>query len=184
MTQLGVTGDRRRFFNLRFLWIERRRSNRLAFVLFWSIIMYFFFKTFVVSVGIVEDISMHPTLPEGGYYLVNKYIYYFTPPDRGDIVVFQGDKDAPKDLVKRVIGLPGETIHIRFGHVYINGRALDEPYALGNTYPDLRPHLIEDGVYFVLGDNRPVSNDSRHFGAVPGKNIEGKIRPNELFPFR
>lgn len=183
MTQSGVSGDRRGFFNWRFLWTERRRSNRLAFILFWSILMYFFVKTFVVSVGIVEDISMDPTLAEGGYYLVNHYIYRFARPERGDIVVFQGT-ESPTELVKRVVGLPGETIRIRSGHVYINGRLLDEPYAVGGTYPDLGPHRIGENVYVVLGDNRPVSNDSRHFGAVPLKNIRGKIAPGVLFPFR
>ena len=183
MTQSGVSGDRRGFFNWRFLWIERRRSNRLAFILFWSILMYFFVKTFVVSVGIIEDISMDPTLPEGGYYLVNHYIYHVVRPERGDIVVFQAT-ESPPELVKRVIGLPGETIRIRSGHVYVNSRLLDEPYAVGGTYPDLGPHRIEDGVYFVLGDNRMVSNDSRHFGAVPLKNIRGKMAPGVLFPFR
>jgi signal peptidase I len=183
MTQSGVSGDKRGFFNWQFLWIERRRSNRLAFILFWSILMYLFVKTFVMSVGIIEDISMDPTLAEGGYYLVNNYIYRFVRPERGDIVVFQETESSP-ELVKRVISLPGETIRIRSGHVYINGRLLDEPYAVGNTYPDLGPHRIGEDVYFVLGDNRPVSNDSRHFGAVPLKNIRGKIKPGALFPFR
>lgn len=184
MRQSGVTGDRRRFFNWRFLWTERRRANRLAFILFWSILMYLFVRTFVMSVGVVDDISMLPTLPEGGYYLVNKYIYYFAPPERGDIVVLRGSESGPEELVKRVIGLPGETISIRSDHVYINGRSLDEPYAAGGTYPDLGPKRIAEDAYFVLGDNRPVSNDSRHFGAVPWENIRGKIAPKEVFPFR
>lgn len=179
-----MTGDRRSFFAWRFLWIERRRANRLAFILFWSILMYLFVKTFVVSVGVVDDISMLPTLPEGGYYLVNRYIYHFAPPRRGDIVVLRGIEPVTEELVKRVIGLPGETISIRSDHVYINGRWLDEPYAVGGTHPDLGPHRIAEDAYFVLGDNRAVSNDSRHFGAVPRENIRGKIVPKDLFPFR
>jgi signal peptidase I len=184
MPESGITEKRRRFFSRRFLWTERRRVNRLAFVFFWSILMYFFFKFFVVSVGIVDDVSMQPTLPEGAYYLVNRYIYHFVPPERGDIVVFRG-RESPSDaLVKRVVGLPGETVSIRSGQVYINGRPMVEPYAVGATYPDLDPNPLRKDTYFVLGDNRKVSQDSRHFGAVPLKDIGGKIKPGVLFPFR
>jgi signal peptidase I len=164
--------------------MERRRANRLAFILFWSVLMYFFFKACVVSVGIVNDISMHPTMPEGGYYLINRYIYYFVPPERGDIVVLRGSNYGPDEIVKRVIGLPGEAVTIRSGQVYVNGRRLDEPYAVGATYPDLGPNPIGKDAYFVLGDNRLVSDDSRHFGAVALKDIRGKIQANVLFPFR
>lgn len=182
MGQSDLTGERRRFFNWRFLWIERRRANRLAFILVWSVVMYFFFKTFVLSVGIIADISMHPTLPEGGYYLVNRYIYLFARPERGDIVVLSGGEYAPDEIVKRIIGLPGETVSIRSGRVYIDGRPLNEPYAVGATYPNLRPNRLGKNAYFILGDNRRVSNDSRHFGPVPLDNIKGKINPNEFFP--
>jgi signal peptidase I len=146
--------------------------------------MYYFFHGHVVSVGVVTDISMHPTLPEGGYYMVNKYIYYFGTPERGDIVVFRRDGATPEEYVKRVIGLPGETIALRGGEVYINGRRLDEPYAAGRSYPDSAPHTVEKDAYFVLGDNRLMSEDSRDFGAVPFPDIVGKIKPGEFFPFR
>lgn len=184
MAKSDAARDRRGFLNWRFVWTEKRRVNRLAFIFFWSILMYFFIKAYVVSVGIVVDISMVPTLPEGGYYLVNRYIYHFTPPERGEIVVLRTNADAPQDYVKRVIALAGETITIKSGHVYIDGRRLVEPYALGSTFPDFGPYRIENDAYFVLGDNRRVSEDSRHFGPVPLKNIKGKIKPNELFPFR
>ncbi len=184
MAQLEPTGNRRNFFNWRFLWAERRRANRLAFILLWSIVMYFFMKAYVVSVGIVDNISMHPTLPEGGYHLVNRYIYHFVHPERGDIVVVRGSEYGPEEIVKRVIGLPSETVAIRSGHVYINGRRLAEPYAVGATLPTLGPMPVGKDTYFVLGDNRLVSMDSRHFGTVPFKNIRGKIKPGFLFPFR
>lgn len=175
---------RRTFFDWRFIRTEDRRVYRLAFILFWSILMYLFFQRYVVSAGIVTDTSMLQTLPEGGYYLVNKYIYHFARPERGDIVVLRRDRYASEQFVKRVIGLPGETLLIRSGDVYINGHRLTEPYAMGGTYPDLGPSPIEKDAYFVLGDNRSVSEDSRHYGAVPLHNIEGKIRPDRLFPFR
>jgi signal peptidase I len=125
---------------------------------------------------------MHPTLPEGAYYMVNKYIYYFVSPKRGDIVVFRRDGPASQEYVKRVIGLPGETLAIQGGDVYVNGRRLDEPYAFGRSHPDVGLHTIEKDVYFVLGDNRPMSEDSREFGAVPLTDIMGKIKPDEFFP--
>jgi signal peptidase I len=177
-------GENRTFFDSRFIWMEKRRVNRLAFLLLWSILMYFFFQAYVLSVGIVNDISMHPTMPEGGYYLVNKYIYHFVHPERGDIVVFRRNPYGSEEYVKRVIGLPGEALQIKSGRIYINGRRLVEPYAAGDTYPDFGPHVVGDDSYFVLGDNRPMSEDSRHFGAVSGKDIRGKINPTELFPFR
>jgi len=146
--------------------------------------MYFLVQRYVVSAGVVTDISMQPSLHEGNYYLVNKYLYVFGLPERGDIVVLQRDQFASEQYVKRVIGLPGERLLIRSGGVYINGRRLDEAYALGSTYPDLGPLTIEEETYFVMGDNRPVSEDSRHYGAIPGSHIHGKIRPDRLFPLR
>ncbi len=171
----------RAFFNSRFVKGEKRRSYRLAFILFWSILMYLFFSHFVISVGIIRETSMVPTVPEDGYYLVNRYIYYVTRPKRGDIVVLRRNARTP-EILKRVVGLEGETLLIKGGHVYIDGRRLDEPYALGGTYPDFGPHAIEKDTYFVLGDNRKVSKDSRHFGTVPFQNIEGKIKPGVFFP--
>ncbi|MFQ5882404.1 MAG: signal peptidase I [Candidatus Methylomirabilales bacterium] len=175
---------RRIFFDWRFVMTENRRAYRLAFILFWSILMYLFFKTYVVSVGVVTDKSMLPMLQEGSYFLVNKYIYHLARPKRGDIVVFRRGPYASRQYVKRIIGLEGETLLIRSGHVYLNGRRLTEPYAVGGTYPALGPYTIRKDTYFVLGDNRIVSEDSRHFGGVPLKNIEGKIKPGALFPSR
>jgi signal peptidase I len=156
----------------------------LAFILFWSILMFYFFQAHVVSLGVVADISMYPTLPEGGYVVVNRYIYYFVAPERGEIVVFRRNGDASEEYVKRVIGLPGETLEIKDGQVYVDGRRLVEPYATGASDPDVPPHVIPKDAYFVVGDNRPMSEDSRAYGAVPLKDIRGKIRPEVLFPLR
>ena len=125
---------------------------------------------------------MLPTLQEGSYFLVNKYIYHFARPERGDIVVVR--MGGSGQFVKRVVGLAGETLRIESGHVYINGHQVTEAYATGMTYPDFGPYEIRADSYFVFGDNRGVSEDSRHFGAVPLSNIEGKIKPGEWFPFR
>ncbi|MFQ5656792.1 MAG: signal peptidase I [Candidatus Methylomirabilales bacterium] len=173
---------KRAFFDRRYVGTEGRRSHRLAFILFWSILMAFFFQRHVIGVGIIRDWSMLPTLPEGSYFLINKYIFHFSPPERGDIVVIGWG--GPEHYVKRVVGLSGETLRIQSGNVYINRHQLEEPYAVGMTYPDFGPYTIGKDSYFVFGDNRGISEDSRHFGAVPLRNIEGKIKPGEWFPFR
>jgi len=180
------SGKDRAFFNWRYIRgkYERRREHRLAFILLWSILLAFLFRTFVVTVGVVNDTSMHPALGEGGYYLVNKYIYHFARPQRGDIVVFRVGQYDTEEQVKRIIGLPGETLQITSGEVSINGRRLDESYAVGATYPDFGLTTVEEHSYFVLGDTRWVREDSRDFGAVPLKNIVGKVKPGEFFPFR
>ncbi|MFQ5684321.1 MAG: signal peptidase I [Candidatus Binatia bacterium] len=180
------TKDDRVFFDWRYVrgLEERRRHYRLAFILFWSILIGYSVKGYVVSAGITNDKSMHPTLVMEGYYLVNRYIYYFVNPERGDIVVFRRTTDASVEDAKRIVGLPGETLLIKSGDVYIDGRRLDEPYAVGKTYPDHGPYFIAERTYYVLGDNRWVREDSRDFGAVPLKNIEGKIAPDTLFSFR
>jgi signal peptidase I len=147
----------------------------MAFILFWSILGCFFIQRYVVSIGIVQDQSMLPLLPEGGYFLVNKAIYHLARPQRGDVVVFRLDPQAEEWYVKRVIGLEGDTLLIRSGQVSINGQVVQELYAVGGTFPDLGPLRLEPGRYFVLGDNRTVSEDSRHFGAVPLHRIEGRL---------
>lgn len=169
----------RAFFTLR----EDRRQHRLAFILFWSILMYYLVQGYVVSAGLIVDKAMHPSVPDGGYYLVNKYIYHFASPDRGDIVVFKRTRDATKLDAKRIIGLPGETVLIKSGDVYVDGHRLNEPYAVGRTYPDRDPYTVAEGTYYVLADNRMVIEDSRYFGPIPLKKIEGKMNPGEIFPF-
>ena len=178
---VGGTGNEKigTFFTLK----EDRRQYRLAFILFWSILMYFFFQGYVVSAGLIVDKTMHPAVPQGGYYLVNKYIYHFESPKRGDIVVFKRTLDATMLDAKRIIGLPGETVLIKSGDVYVNGHRLDEPYAVGKTYPDTDPYTVKKGTYYVLADNRSVMEDSRYFGPIPMKKIQGKMKPGDLFPF-
>lgn len=115
----------------------------------------------------VASPSMEPTLPVGTHYFVNKITPLFRPYRRGDIVVFPSPIDPGKDLIKRVIGLPRETIEIRQKKVWIDGRALEEPYAqytrkdeilVGDNIPAMR---IPDESYFMMGDNRDESGDSR-----------------------
>ncbi len=174
---------RRSFFSLRYIKHEGRRGYRMAFILFWSIIGYFFLQNYVISLGIVISESMTPTMAVGGHFLSNKYIYHFRPPKRGEIVIIKSQEYNTEQYVKRIIGLPGETIHIQKGNVYINSQRLKEPYTSLHTFPDLEPLHIQENKYFVMGDNRAVSQDSRYFGSIPLKHIEGKIDPQHLFSF-
>jgi signal peptidase I len=124
----------------------------------------------------VEGTSMAPLLSDQERIFINKFVYRFEPIDRGDVIVFWYPLDRSKSFIKRVIGLPGETISIRFGHLFVNGKELAEPYVPasyldGASYPPLR---IPDDEYFVMGDHRDSSNDSRVFGPVPRQFIYGK----------
>jgi signal peptidase I len=148
----------------------------------------------------VEGASMEPTLNTGQYLLINKAAYFhvegtplehmlpaihqgssdfpFGGPQRGEIVVFRAPTQPDKDFIKRVIGLPGDTILVKNGQVYVNGERLDEPYIhfpASYTYPfDGQPRQVPDGNYFVLGDNRPNSSDSHLGWFVPVENLVGK----------
>lgn len=121
----------------------------------------------------VRGYSMEPTLYDGQYLIVSKVIYWIHPPERGDVIVFRPPNGSSEDYIKRVIGLPGETVEIRGGTVWINGAALEEPYiAVAGGDSGLR--TLGDGQYLVLGDNRNNSSDSRSWGVLPGQDIIGK----------
>jgi signal peptidase I len=138
-------------------------------------------KTFLFQAFFIPSESMEPTLKPGDRVLVNKLSYHLHPIHRGDIVVFKrppGEAGDPtiKDLIKRVIGLPGDTIEARAdGRVYINGQPVNEPYLLpGTETTNLPKHVVAPGQYFVMGDNRSNSKDSRFIGAIPGSLIVGR----------
>jgi len=124
----------------------------------------------------VEGTSMTPLISDQERIFINKFVYRFEPIERGDVVVFWYPLDRSKSFIKRVVGLPGDTVEIRDGSVYVNGKLLPEPYIppesadLGSL-PSTR---IPNGEYFVMGDHRTSSNDSRIFGPVPRKFIYGK----------
>lgn len=129
---------------------------------------------FVGQTATVAQESMEPALYEGQRLLVDKLSHRFHPPRRGDIVVFRLAGRGREALVKRVIGLPGETLAIRGGQVYVDGRALPEPYLKRRASGDLAEVKVPAGTVFVLGDNRALSNDSRYFGPVPYGAIVGR----------
>lgn len=179
-----MTRRPRRLFDWRYVPEESRRAYRLACILFWSLLLFGVFHKYVIGFGIIHEQSMLPTLPAGSQLLINKYVYRFHRPMRGDVVVIRPTTLSEDQYVKRVIGVEGEILVIAQGGVYINGKRLIEPYAFGPTGPDFGPYLIAKDTYFVLGDNRLVSIDSRFFGAVRRQQIEGRISPDALFAFR
>jgi len=128
---------------------------------------------FVVQPTLVRGYSMEPTLHQEERLLVEKLSYRFRLPQQGDIVVLKVAQE-PIPLVKRVIALPGETVEIRQGKVYVNGQHLDEPYLRQTPYGNMPARQVPAGSIFVLGDNRNNSNDSRVFGMVPLDDVVGK----------
>lgn len=147
----------------------------------------------------VEGSSMRPTLEGGQYLLVNKLVYFkldeerlsrmipfwkvdeaekhfaVHPPQRGEVIVFAFPRDPTRDFVKRVIGVPGDRVEIREGTVFVNGEPLDEPYITQEDSSNMSEITLGEKEYFVLGDNRRGSNDSRNWGPVPEENILGKV---------
>ena len=122
----------------------------------------------------IEGQSMEPTLHDGQFLIVDKLSYRLGKVQRGDIVIFNAPPSPSKDFIKRVIGLPGEMVEMRQGTVYVDGQPLDEPYVLYANLRSWAPQLVGPEEYFVLGDNRPSSNDSRQWGMLPAGEIIGK----------
>jgi signal peptidase I len=129
----------------------------------------------VFNFSVVRGSSMSPGIHDGDRILVNHLSYLLQPVQRGDIVVLRYPLDPRLDYIKRVIGLPGDLVRIHGGFVSVNGEVLEEPYI---SRPDPRGDLcvrVEAEHYFVMGDNRPHSSDSREFGQVPRENLVGKV---------
>jgi len=124
----------------------------------------------------VEGTSMLPGLQDQERIFINKFVYRFESVSRGDVVVFRYPRDPAKSYIKRVIGVPGDRIRIERGRVYVNGRRLAEDYVPrdfidAHSYPEF---VVPDHSYYVLGDHRSMSNDSREFGPVDEAFIYGK----------
>ena len=124
----------------------------------------------------VEGTSMMPTLDDQERIFINKFVYRWEPIERGDIVVFRYPRDTSKSYIKRVIGIAGDRVRIENGQVYVNGEAVEEDY-VPNDYADARSYaeiVVPANSFFVLGDHRTMSNDSRDFGTVDERYIYGK----------
>ncbi len=178
-TDIEVTRMRRE--SRRDLWSEGLKLFRDIFLI---IVVFILFGVFFVQPVVVEGTSMLPQLHDGERLLVNKLVYYkfqsvsWGHIERGDIVVFWFPNDPDKSYVKRVIGLPGETVEIRNGRVIVDGQELTEDYLdkeYNQTLPTNAATKVLEHHYFVMGDNRDNSSDSRYWGLVPEKYIYGKV---------
>jgi signal peptidase I len=165
---------------------KQRSSTRnileWAAVIIGAIVVAVVVKTVFVQAFRIPSESMDPTLITGDRVLVNKLSYKLHAVHRGDVVVFDrpkalpGGPDDPKDLIKRVIGLPGDTLYARNGVVYVNDHPLKEPYLpKGTTTVNMdQPVTVPKGQVWVMGDNRGNSQDSRVFGTIPESSIVGR----------
>lgn len=139
-----------------------------------TVVTYLLVRTFLFETYRVVGQSMEHTLEQDQRLIVSKLSYRLHEPQRGDIVVFRDPQDSGRNLIKRIIGLPGEILEIRGGQVYINGLPIEEPY-LGSNGAFSEPQIpIPGGFYFVMGDNRNNSSDSRSWGLLDADKIVGK----------
>ena len=137
-------------------------------------------RVFIVSPFVVDGASMHPTFENLDYLIVDEIIYSFTNPQRGDVVVFRYPKKPSIFYIKRIVGLPGETVSINHGTVSLTTAegttlTLSEPYVVNEDATYTKSMTLAVGQYFVLGDNRPNSSDSRVWGALPASDIIGRV---------
>jgi signal peptidase I len=137
-------------------------------------------RLFIISPFIVDGASMHPTFEHLDYLVVNEFMYYFRAPARGDVIVFRYPAEPSTFYIKRIIGLPGEKVSINHGVVTVttpNGESLTltEPYLVNEDATYTKSTTLQNDQYFVMGDNRPNSSDSRVWGPLPKKNIIGRV---------
>jgi signal peptidase I len=134
--------------------------------------------TFVGQIARVDGLSMGPTLADHDRLVVNKWIYRVSEPRPGDIVMLYYPVDPEKSFVKRVIAREGDEVRIASGKVYVNGVTLHDEFVPPEyrSFDDFGPQVVPQGYYFVMGDHRNGSSDSRHWGPVPKKYIVGKVQ--------
>ena len=152
-----------------------RRSNLLREIIETALLTAIIFLLVNTATGRfrIEGQSMEPNLHDGEYVIVDKVSYALHAPERGDVIVLLKSNNE-RDLIKRIIGLPGDTIEVRNGQVYINGTVINEPYLNQPTNEPLPARQVEPGRYFVMGDNRNNSSDSRSFGSIARSEIVGR----------
>ncbi|MEM9452493.1 MAG: signal peptidase I [Cyanobacteria bacterium P01_E01_bin.6] len=156
-------------------WIELRN------ILILSIVLAFGIRHFIAEARYIPSESMLPTLEVNDRLIVEKISYRFREPQRGDVVVFRptaaikkADPDFHDALIKRIVGLPGDTVEVRDGQVYINDQLLVESYTFESVEGDWGPEIVSENSYLVFGDNRNNSYDSRFWGGVPQEDLIGR----------
>lgn len=150
-------------------------------VVVFAIAIFLFIYLLVLQPHKIKGDSMQPNYPDGEFLLTDKLSYRFGKPERGDVIVFEAPGVRDEEYIKRIIGLPGERVMVRDGKVYINGNLLDEPYIAdtlstggGIFSAEGKEVVVPERSFFVLGDNRPASSDSRTWGFVEKQKISGK----------
>ena len=154
-----------------------------------ALVSVFVIRTFIVQPFLVRGASMSPTFEDGNYLLIDELTYRFREPSRGEVIVFRPPTGQRDFFIKRIVGLPGEKITIRSGSVTITPPLGDTPFVLTESYlsPDVKTTgeanvTLADNEYFVMGDNRANSFDSRHWGPLGRPNMVGLVRL-KIFPF-
>jgi signal peptidase I len=148
--------------------------RELVETVFFTLLIYFLVRHFLFENYRVVGNSMLPTLVDDQYLAVDKLSYRLHEPQRGDIVVFRDPRSSNRKLIKRLIGLPGESVEINDGRVFVNGQLLGEPYIAGPGRYSSPETTVPDEHYYVLGDNRNNSSDSHNWGTLSGSLIVGR----------
>jgi signal peptidase I len=137
---------------------------------------------FIAQPHKVSGSSMVPNFHNGDYIITDKVTYKIGDPQHGDIIVFKNPRDESQDFIKRIIGVPGDTVRVEDGKVYVNGNQIPEPYLPDQLFTENRAYftdgkdiIVEEGKYVVFGDNRPNSSDSREWGFITKAEIIGKV---------
>jgi len=150
-------------------------------VIVFAVAIFLFIYLLVLQPHKIKGASMHPNFPDGEYLLTDKVTYRFGEPKRGDVIVFKAPTGNGDEFIKRIIGLPGEKVSVKNGKIYINEKVLDEKYldasvltSAGYFLQEGQSVSVPEGEYFVLGDNRPHSSDSRAWGFIAKKKITGR----------
>ena len=141
----------------------------------WAFVLAMIIRTFIVQAFWIPSGSMIPTLEINDRVLVAKFWNLFFPPSRGSLYVFRYPVDPDRDFVKRIIAIPGDTVSIQNGVVYINGEPTEEPYVKNHDRYNMKPVTVPEGKYFMLGDNRGNSQDSRFWGFADISDMRGPV---------
>ncbi len=148
--------------------------REIAETIILTLVIFLLIRTVVQNFR-VEGMSMEPNFHDGQFLLINKLAYRLGEPARGEVIVFRYPLDPSRDFIKRVIGLPGETVEIRNGQVLINNQPISDPATVNSAFYNMAPLTLGAEEMFVLGDNRPNSSDSHSWGTVPTDKVIGKV---------
>ena len=154
--------------------MKHRRVDKLLFLLL-LVLALFFIRLYAFEPALVLGRSMEPTLRENNLVFVNKLAYRFSSPRRGDVVMFRTSNEPPLFFVKRVVGLPGETVEMREGLLFVNGAAVEEPYAARNFGWNIEPLIVEERCVLVMGDNRAIPIRNQLIAEVALRNVSGPL---------